>query len=140
MSASGETMNAVEAHPAPARIGFLRQGLTIYFRGSLITFIFVLLVLTLGPGGITHDLRTLALLPLLYLLFWSGPFYVLLIFASGPNAGMESLFCGCILLGSGIFALLAFLVRPGVGRTVLLSLSAMIWFGAAFAIFLGESI
>ena len=129
-------MNEAEAYPVPIRSAALRQGLRIYFRVSLATYALVLFCASRGPSGFPTELARLGWLALLYFALWLGP--TDLIFAcTYPDCLTSGIW---LLVVSAAFAAVAFLLHAGFGRTLLLSLSAVTWFAAAFSMFLSESI
>ena len=109
----------------------VREGFWAYLRVSLGVYGIALLVLLSSPGGLPMSGDSLLELPLLYLSLWLGP--VDLMVAS------HTLVSGvCLLLVAA--ALGGFGVLASRSRAPFLTLSAVAWFMASFAMLLSESV
>jgi hypothetical protein len=128
------TMNEAQVHPNRSWTAALREGVRVYFQVSLVAYALGLLVLTRCPAGFPSARDSLVALPLLYFILCSGAACLMFAYSHTLGSGIG------FLTVAVAFASVAFVVRSGVGRTLLLYVSAVTWFTASFCVFLSASL
>lgn len=115
----------------------LRSWIRIYVCTSVATYFLILLLLGIHPGVgriFAAGPGCFLMLPVLYFALWLGP--IDLMFAH-PGTLMSGVW---FLVIAVVLAVFGFRVRKSSARTLLFSLSAIVWFAATFSVFLSESV
>lgn len=123
------TMNEAQAQPKRTCTAALHEAIRVYFVVSLAAYASSLVVLACDPGGFPSAQDSLVVLPMLYVVLCSGAFCRIFAYSHTMASGIGFLVVAVAL------AAVAFTMRSGVGRTLLLYISAATWFVHRFLSF-----